>query len=116
MSTSYMPSFSLLAGYNSLPLLAPRAPCPSPSPLPGILLAHACLQQTPSLTLQSLAPTPPSRPSLTDIFQIHPLLCPRFCQIVPVISDADPKFNNEKPMFFERLYEPFMQPGKRQQP
>ncbi|KXZ47949.1 hypothetical protein GPECTOR_31g311 [Gonium pectorale] len=27
--------------------------------------------------------------------------------VVPVISEFDPKFNNDKPLWFERLYEPF---------
>jgi hypothetical protein len=27
-------------------------------------------------------------------------------EVVPVISDFDPKFNNDQPLWFERLYEP----------
>jgi hypothetical protein len=29
-------------------------------------------------------------------------------QIVPVISSFDPRFNNNKPLFFEKLYQPFV--------
>jgi hypothetical protein len=27
------------------------------------------------------------------------------------MSADDPKFNNERPLFFERFYQPFLQPG-----
>jgi hypothetical protein len=30
-------------------------------------------------------------------------------ELVPVISDFDPKFNNDQPLWFERLYEPLRQ-------
>jgi hypothetical protein len=28
------------------------------------------------------------------------------------MSNADPKFNNDKPLIFERAFEPFMQAGR----
>ncbi len=28
-------------------------------------------------------------------------------QVVPVVAEFDPKFNNDKPLWFERLYTPF---------
>ena len=29
-------------------------------------------------------------------------------EVVPVITDFDPRFNNAKPMWFEKLYQPFL--------
>jgi len=31
------------------------------------------------------------------------------------MSNDDPKFNNDRPLFFERLYQPFLPTSKRQQ-
>ena len=28
--------------------------------------------------------------------------------MVPVITDFDPRFNNSKPLWFEKLYQPFL--------
>ena len=28
--------------------------------------------------------------------------------MVPVITDFDPRFNNAKPLWFEKLYQPFL--------
>lgn len=30
-------------------------------------------------------------------------------EVIDVISDFDPKFNNDQPLWFERLYEPLRQ-------
>jgi hypothetical protein len=33
------------------------------------------------------------------------------------MSDDDPKFNNDRPLFFERFFSPFVRlPGQQQQP
>ena len=29
-------------------------------------------------------------------------------EMVPVITDFDPRFNNSKPLWFEKLYQPFL--------
>ena len=29
-------------------------------------------------------------------------------EVVPVITDFDPRFNNAKPLWFEKLYQPFL--------
>ena len=29
-------------------------------------------------------------------------------EVVPVITDFDPRFNNSKPLWFEKLYQPFL--------
>lgn len=29
-------------------------------------------------------------------------------EVVPVITDFDPRYNQEQPLFFEKLYQPFL--------
>ncbi|GBF91624.1 hypothetical protein Rsub_04364 [Raphidocelis subcapitata] len=36
-------------------------------------------------------------------------------ELIPVLSNDDVKFNSDRPLFFERLYQPFLSPGLRQQ-